>query len=72
MIKITKILGMIVLIGLVLFALIQLVPYGKDHTNPTKVQEPSWDSPTTRNLAQRACFDCHSNVYSTQQQSNGR
>jgi hypothetical protein len=61
MIKITKILGMIVLIGLVLFALIQLVPYGKDHTNPTKVQEPSWDSPTTRNLAQRACFDCHSN-----------
>jgi mono/diheme cytochrome c family protein len=23
--------------------------------------EPAWDSPQTRELAQRACFDCHSN-----------
>jgi hypothetical protein len=30
-------------------------------TNPAVVQEPNWDSPTTRALAQRACFDCHSN-----------
>jgi hypothetical protein len=25
------------------------------------VSEPDWDSPQTRELAQRACFDCHSN-----------
>lgn len=44
-----------------LFALVQLVPYGRDHTNPPSVQEPNWDSPATRELAVRACFDCHSN-----------
>jgi mono/diheme cytochrome c family protein len=32
-----------------------------DFTNPPVVQEPAWDSPATRALAQRACFDCHSN-----------
>ncbi len=30
-------------------------------TNPPVKQEPAWDSPQTRALAQRACFDCHSN-----------
>lgn len=39
----------------------QVVPYGRDHTNPPVAAEPHWDSPTTRTLAQRACFDCHSN-----------
>jgi hypothetical protein len=43
------------------FVLIQLIPYGRQHTNPPVVQEPNWDSPQTRELAQRACFDCHSN-----------
>ena len=52
----------ITLVGLlVLFLLIQLIPYGRQHTNPPVVQEPNWDSPQTRELAQRACFDCHSN-----------
>lgn len=40
---------------------IQLVPYGRDHSNPPIGEEPAWDSPTTRELAVRACFDCHSN-----------
>ena len=53
--------GLILLAGLVLFGLIQLIPYGHDHTNPPVIQEPNWDSPTTRDLARRACFDCHSN-----------
>lgn len=44
-----------------LLVLIQLVPYGRDHQNPDVVAEPSWDSPQTRDLAVRACFDCHSN-----------
>ena len=43
------------------FLLIQLVPYGRDHRNPPVVAEPAWDSSQTRELADRACFDCHSN-----------
>jgi hypothetical protein len=42
-------------------ALIQAIPYGRSHTNPPVVAEPNWDSPRTRELAVRACFDCHSN-----------
>jgi mono/diheme cytochrome c family protein len=56
-----RIIGTIVLIILGLFLLIQLVPYGRNHTNPAVGQEPAWDSTQTRELAQRACFDCHSN-----------
>ncbi len=44
------------------FLLIQLAPYGRNHTNPPIVQEPAWDSPQTRELAMRACGDCHSNA----------
>ena len=44
-----------------LFAVIQAVPYGRDHSNPSVRQEPAWDSQTTRTLAADACFDCHSN-----------
>lgn len=51
----------IVAVLLIGFLLLQLIPYGKNHTNPPVVQEPNWDSPATRVLAQRACFDCHSN-----------
>jgi hypothetical protein len=47
--------------ALVLFVLIQFVPYGHRHSNPPVTQEPRWDSPQTRSLAARACFDCHSN-----------
>ena len=45
----------------VLLVAIQLIPYGRTHANPPVVQEPQWDSPATRELARRACFDCHSN-----------
>jgi len=51
-----------VLIAIVLvFLVLQLVPLGKQHANPPVAQEPAWDSLQTRQLAQRACFDCHSN-----------
>ena len=43
------------------FVAIQLVPYGRVHLNPPVAAEPAWDSPETRALARRACFDCHSN-----------
>ncbi len=46
---------------LVLAVLAQLIPLpGRGH-NPAVVAEPKWDSPETRALAKRACFDCHSN-----------
>lgn len=57
---IKKIIRTAILALVILFVLIQLVPYGRAHTNPPVVQEPAWDSPATRALAQRACFDCHS------------
>nr|HEX4317129.1 heme-binding domain-containing protein [Kofleriaceae bacterium] len=44
-----------------LVLLMQAVPYGRTHENPDTTKEPRWDSPRTRELAKRACFDCHSN-----------
>lgn len=49
----------IALAAVVLFILIQFIPYG--HSNPPVIQEPVWDHPQTRDLAVRACYDCHSN-----------
>ncbi len=43
------------------FVLIQLVPYGRAHTNPPVTEEPRWDSARTRELAVTACFSCHCN-----------
>jgi hypothetical protein len=60
-----RMLRSIILIGVVIvvggFFLIQLVPYGRNHSNPAISGEPNWDSPQTKELAQRACYDCHSN-----------
>ncbi|MFL7892344.1 MAG: heme-binding domain-containing protein [Anaerolineales bacterium] len=54
------ILGIIILL-VAGFIILQLVPYGRNHADPAVVAEPNWDSPQTRELASRACFDCHSN-----------
>ena len=43
-----------------LLLLIQLIPI-RPQPNPPVLAEPAWDHPETRALAQRACFDCHSN-----------
>jgi hypothetical protein len=51
----------IILWGLLGAALIQLIPYGHNHTNPPATVEPAWNSPQTKELIHRACFDCHSN-----------
>ena len=51
--------GIAVTVGVL--AVMQLIPYGRDHSNPAVVKEPAWDRPETRALAVRACFDCHSN-----------
>jgi len=56
-----KIITLLLVGAVVLFAAIQLAPYGKNHTNPGVQQEPNWNSSQTRQLAVAACFDCHSN-----------
>ena len=43
------------------FLVAQVVPYGRDHSNPPVTGEPAWATPETRDLMVRACFDCHSN-----------
>lgn len=50
-----------VTVPVLLFAALQLVPYGRDHANPPDGALVEFDSPATERLAQRACFDCHSN-----------
>lgn len=48
--------------GLVaLFIIIQFVPLSGAKINPPVQAEPQWDSAQTKVLAQRACYDCHSN-----------
>ncbi len=52
------VIGIAVVIGILILV---TVPVWFFQTNPPTVSEPQWDSPQTRALAQRACFDCHSN-----------
>jgi hypothetical protein len=59
--KILKIILIVLGVILALFIIMQLLPIGRNHTNPPVLQEPNWISPETRALAKRACFDCHSN-----------
>lgn len=54
-------LGHYVAVGVGTLVLIQLIPYGRTHSNPTGSGEPSWSSPRTRELMVNSCFSCHSN-----------
>jgi mono/diheme cytochrome c family protein len=56
-----KIVLIVVVAGIVLFGLIQLIPFGHEHTNPAMVSEPAWSSPQARALVKEHCFQCHSN-----------
>jgi hypothetical protein len=47
--------------GVVTLAVIQLVPYGRAHSNPPVTGEPQWADARTRELVVAACFSCHSN-----------
>ncbi|MBE7552383.1 MAG: heme-binding domain-containing protein [Anaerolineales bacterium] len=47
------------LLGILGVIAIQFVPVKT--TNPPVVSEPQWDSPQTKALVERACYDCHSN-----------
>ncbi len=45
---------------LIVLLVLAAVPPLLYQNNPPVQQEPAWDSPQTRALAVRACFDCHS------------
>lgn len=49
------------LAGLVVFLLLQLVPYGWWHENPPVVADAPWPDAASADLARYACYDCHSN-----------
>ena len=51
----------VLLVGVALLV-IQLVPYGRDHTNPPVTGTPPWASEQAAVLFDRACADCHSNT----------
>jgi cytochrome c5 len=49
-------------IAVVLFLLIQLVPYGRSsHSNPPATSPFSWTDPQAEAVARESCYDCHSN-----------
>jgi cytochrome c551/c552 len=52
----------VVVAGVVLFALAQIVPFGRNHANPAVRAEARWATAQTRELTKNACFDCHSNL----------
>ena len=56
-----KFLSIIIGAGILVFVLIQLVPFGHEHINPATVSEPKWSSPEARALVKQSCFQCHSN-----------
>ncbi len=59
-----------VVAGIVGFALIQLIPYGRSHSDPPASHPVTWNSPQTEQLAMKACGDCHSNQTSWPWYSN--
>jgi hypothetical protein len=58
---IKRIFAIMILVGLALFLFIQVLPYGRNHSNPSVVQDAPWKSADAHAIAQRACYDCHSN-----------
>jgi len=56
-----KVLSILVGVGILVFILIQFIPFGHEHTNPAMVSEPQWSSPEARALVKQNCFQCHSN-----------
>lgn len=57
-----RIAGIGALGALGLLLLIQLVPYGRDHTNPPVTRAARWPNKRGEQLAEQACYDCHSNL----------
>lgn len=45
----------------VIFAVIQLIPYGRNHDNPPVTTAFTWADPAAEAIARESCYDCHSN-----------
>lgn len=48
--------------GIALLLLIQLVPYGHNHTNPPVTQAAVFKDPKVAQMVTQSCGDCHSNL----------
>jgi Haem-binding domain len=51
----------VLVVGVVAFGLLQLVPYGWQHPNPSPRGAPPWPTAEAEAQARSACYDCHSN-----------
>jgi len=49
------------LVAGVIFALIQLVPYGWWHDNPPVISDAPWPDAASEQIARTSCYSCHSN-----------
>jgi hypothetical protein len=47
--------------GLVVFVVIQFVPYGWKHPNPPVTQDAPWPDAESERIARESCYACHSN-----------
>jgi hypothetical protein len=56
-----RLLRRVALAMLVVFVVLQLVPYGWRHPNPPVTQSVTWASAEAETIARNACYDCHSN-----------
>ena len=51
----------IAVVGIGVFALAQLVPYGWTHSNPPVVRDAPWPDARAEAIARESCYSCHSN-----------
>jgi hypothetical protein len=57
-----RILLWVIGVAVVLFIVIQFIPYGRSsHSNPTATNPFQWADPQAEAIAKRSCYDCHSN-----------
>lgn len=59
--RLRQILGVIGALVVVALIVLSVQATAKNRNNPPVIAEPQWNSSETRALAERACFDCHSN-----------
>lgn len=59
--RLGRVVRRLALVGVVVFLLVQLVPYGWRHPNPPVVADAPWPDARSEELARTACYDCHSN-----------
>lgn len=49
-------------VAVVLFIVIQFIPYGRSsHSNPAATNPFTWTDPQAETIARSSCYDCHSN-----------